>query len=298
MVDCIYVTASTLDARLTRICVASVRYFYPDTPIRLLAGGRLQAGLASELRRHWNVHDAAVAAGDYGWGFVKLEPLFGPAGERFLMLDSDIVITGRVLDDQSDAPFVVAVEDFTEENIRSHFYDWRKVREIDADARAPEYVFNSGQWIGTSGVLTRADFAGLVRWSLPRTLRYPDHFYPGDQGILNYVLNQKAMSGAIRVVRGLKVRWPGFGLDGVGIDDVALRRARPEIIHWAGLKKRRLRQMVGWELLSFFEDEYYRRIPAARIRRTVAVGQDAATQWVHRGGKLVQRGARKYLTRS
>ncbi len=118
------------------------------------------------------------------------------------------------------------------------------------------------------------------------------------QGILNYVLNQKSMTGAIRVERGLAVRWPGFGLDGLRVDDVAERRARPEIIHWAGLKRSRLRQMAGWELLVFFEDEYYKRIPGARMRRAVTAGQDAATQWVHRVGKLLQRGVRKYLRRT
>ena len=33
-VDCIYVTAAAHDARYTRICVASIRYFYPEIPIK------------------------------------------------------------------------------------------------------------------------------------------------------------------------------------------------------------------------------------------------------------------------
>ena len=50
MIDCVYIAASGSDARYTRICVASVRYFYPEIPIRLLVGGALQRGLAAELR--------------------------------------------------------------------------------------------------------------------------------------------------------------------------------------------------------------------------------------------------------
>src|SRR5580693_2301981 len=77
-VDCIYIAASAADARYTRICVASVRYFYPEIPIRILAGGTLQRGLAAELRKCWNVEIADLPIyGDYGWGFVKLEALFG-----------------------------------------------------------------------------------------------------------------------------------------------------------------------------------------------------------------------------
>jgi hypothetical protein len=96
-IDCIYVAASAADARYTRICVASVRYFYPTIPIKLLIGGRLERGLAKELNRYWNVGLAEVQPGEYGWGFVKLEPLFGKRGERFLMLDSDTAIVGDVL---------------------------------------------------------------------------------------------------------------------------------------------------------------------------------------------------------
>src|SRR5437762_4841483 len=97
-VDCIYIAACARDARLTRICVASIRYFYPDIPIRLLPGDTLQTGLAEELRQYWGVELVNLPQADYGWGFAKLEPLFGPRGEKFLVLDVDTVFTGRVLD--------------------------------------------------------------------------------------------------------------------------------------------------------------------------------------------------------
>src|SRR5437868_14848844 len=97
-INCIYITASTRDARYTRICVASVRYFCPEVPILLLVGGELESGLESELRRYWGVQTADLPRGDYGWGFVKLEALFGVPGQKFLVLDSDTVITGPVLE--------------------------------------------------------------------------------------------------------------------------------------------------------------------------------------------------------
>jgi hypothetical protein len=161
-VDCIYVAASALDARYTRICIASIRFFYPQIPIRLLVGGRLQRGLVDELQKYWNVRIAEFpVAGDYGWGFVKLEPLFGSPGERFLVLDSDTVLTGPVLDvwRDCDAPFLVDDEVQPEGEMKGIYYDWEKVRELDPDAHAPRFLFNTGQWFGTSGYLTRNDFA-------------------------------------------------------------------------------------------------------------------------------------------
>jgi hypothetical protein len=135
-VDCVYVAASSHDSRHTRIAVASIRYFYPDIPVRILAGGRVRRGLLEELRKYWGVMLADIPAGDYGWGFVKLEPLFRPASERFLVLDSDTALTGPILDSwaDSDAPFLVDNEEQTESAKKELYYDWHRVREIDPAA--------------------------------------------------------------------------------------------------------------------------------------------------------------------
>ena len=45
----VYIAASLHDARYTRICVASLRYFYPAVRIKLLPGGPLQRGLSPGL---------------------------------------------------------------------------------------------------------------------------------------------------------------------------------------------------------------------------------------------------------
>ena len=182
-VDCIYVAASAHDARYTRTCVASIRYFYPEIPIRLLVGGRLQCGLANELRRYWGIGIADLPAGDYGWGFVKLEPLFGPARERFLVLDSDTVLAGLVLEarNESRAPFLVDDEWQSEADTKGLYYDWEKVRKIDPDARPPQFLFNTGQWFGTAGVLSRDDFAPWAEWTMPRRLHHPERWKTASQ---------------------------------------------------------------------------------------------------------------------
>jgi hypothetical protein len=283
LVDCIYIAASARDARYTRICVASVRYFYPEVPIRLLISGSLQWGLTEELQRYWNVRAADLSSkGNYGWGFVKLEPLFGPRGKRFLVLDSDTVLTGPVLGVRSDseAPFLVDEEEQSEDDTQRLYYDWRKVRAVDPSAQPPAFVFNSGQWFGTAGVLTRADFASWVEWTMPRRLRHPKLFMPGDQGVLNYVLNQKAVLGAFPVECRQIMRWPAHSMDGLDAENVAKGTAVPRIVHWAGLKKARQRDMLGANLLAFFEKVYYSRLPAGQTRRIVASCRNALTHWL------------------
>ena len=282
-VDCIYIAASAHDARYTRTCVASIRYFYPEIPIRLLIGGRLQRGLADELRRYWDVGIAVFPAGDYGWGFVKLEVLFGQSGERFLVLDSDTVLAGPVLEawNESRAPFLVDDEKQSEPDTKGLYYDWEKVREVDPDARPPQFVFNTGQWFGTAGVLTRDDFAPWIEWTMPRRTHPPGHFKNGEQGILNYVLNRKAVIDGLAVDRRKIMRWPGHSMNGLNAETVSKSAAPPVVVHWAGMKKPRQRDLIGADLLGFFEAFYYRRLPAGSARSALARCWAALAYWRH-----------------
>jgi hypothetical protein len=282
--DCIYVAASTHDARYTRICVASIRHFYPNAPISLVAGGLLEEGLAEELAHYWDVRISEIAQRDWGWGFVKLEPLFGRPGERFMVVDSDTIFAGHVLGTwaASTADFLVDDEQHPEADLHRLYYDWRKVATVDPAARPPQFVFNSGQWFGTAGVITRADFALLVDWSgTPPKLRQPDLFMPGEQGVLNYVLNQKAKRDGISVDRRKIMRWPAHGMDGISAQSVAERRAEPLVVHWAGMKRFRIGAMAGGDVLRFFEQRYYSRLPAARARHFWAVVKYPAAELRH-----------------
>ena len=295
-VDCVYIAGFTRDSRLTRICVASVRYFYPDIPIRVLPGSPLRRNLVNELARYWNTTVADLPGGDYGSGFVKLEPLFAPAGERFLMLDADTVIVGPVLDlwQEGDAPFVMDEEELPDEDMKRLYFDWDKLTANGLPTPRPLHVFNTGQWFGTGGVLTREDFASLVEWTMPRRLRHPKLFMTGDQGIQNYVFNEKARAGTLHYRRRKIMRWPLHSMEGLAVDRVAKRQAPPVVVHWAGIKKWRLGGMVGSELLEFFEKYYYSRVPLGDIQRIFRSVFDVLSQWLHDKRVRIRMRLRKY----
>jgi hypothetical protein len=280
-VDCIYLAACSRDARLTRICVASIRYFYPEAPVKILAGDILQPGLADELERHWQVGLAELPEGDYGWGLVKMEPLFAPAGHRFMVCDVDTIFTGRILDAraQSDAPFFVDDEQLSDADFKRLYYDWEKLSAIDPKVQSARKAFNVGQWFGTSGYVSREDFDPWVEWTLPRRLRHPDVFMGGDQGVMNYVLLQKEAFEGLNIERRTIMRWPGHSMEGLDLESVKNGRAPPLVIHWAGMKAVLLQAMVGGDLLQFFEDYYYSRIPLGRVRRRLALFQHVWLQW-------------------
>jgi len=283
-VDCIYLAACARDARLTRICVASIRYFYPDVPISILAGDILQRGLAEELHKYWNVGLTELPIGDFGWGFVKLEPLFGPPGQRFMVCDVDTAFTGRVLDVRanSDAPFFVDNEQLSDADFKRLYYDWDKLREIDPKVISARSAFNVGQWFGTAGLVKREEFDRWLDWKLPRRLRYPDLFMGGDQGVVNYVVLQKEAYEGLRIERHTIMRWPGHSMEGLDVASVSAGIALPLVIHWAGMKTILLRNMVGGDLLQFFEDHYYTRVPYGKVRRVLALWYHIWLHWKHR----------------
>ncbi len=272
-VNVIYLAACARDARLTRICIASIRYFYPDVPLKLLAGDIIQSGLAEEVKKYWNVGLADLPVGDYGWGLVKLEPLFGPEGQRFMVVDVDTVFTGKVLDlrAKSDAPFFVDNEQLSDADFKRLYYDWDKLRPIDPKVQSATKAFNVGQWFGTAGVVKREEFDRWVEWTLPRRLRYPDLFMGGDQGVCNYVVLQKEALAGLRIDRATFMRWPGHGMTDLDVVSVAGGTAPPLVVHWAGMKAIFLRNMVGADLLLFFERFYYAGLPGGRFRRIFAL---------------------------
>ena len=300
MIDCIYLAACARDARLTRICVASIRYFYPDIPIRLLAGDILEYGLARELYRYWGVELVDLPRGDYGWGLVKLEPLFGPAGQTFLVVDVDTVFTGRVLDirAESDAPFFVDDEQLSDNDFKRLYYDWDKLREIDPRAQSARTAFNVGQWFGTAGLVTREEFDPWIEWTLPRRLRYPQYFMGGDQGVMNYVILQKEAFEGLRVERRTIMCWPGHSMQGLDAESISKRTAPPRIIHWAGMKKTSLRHMAGGDILLHFEKVYYAHLPAGTLRRLLAICQHFLIHWRHWVGVRIRLSYRKWIATS
>jgi len=278
--DCIYIAASTHDMRFARICVASIRYLYPDVPIRLLMG-LLRQDFADELKQYWNVDLADVPRGNYGWGYICYQSMFGPAGERFLYLDSDTIIAGPVLDwaEKRDEDFIVDNEVLPPDVVKSMYLDVEQSVREGNPIHEPEFLFNGGQWFGTSGLIGLEDFKGLIEWGFPPRILNPRVFKQENQGPLNFVLNEKRRAGKITVASVPLMYWPGRGMQGVNIDQIIRKGGPPLVIHWAGLKKARLCDMEGAELLRHFEKFYYARLPGGEAKRLIMACGHTLAHW-------------------
>src|SRR5438045_1395202 len=97
-IDRIYIAGHKSDFRFTQCCVASIRHWYPKIPVTLIKDESSGGYSTEQLENLWNVSCFNSRQKVFGLGMSKLEPLFLPIRERCLIIDSDIVFLGRVLD--------------------------------------------------------------------------------------------------------------------------------------------------------------------------------------------------------
>ncbi len=276
-IDSVVVLCWAGDFRQARICLASIRYFYPDIPLFLMKDVSKGEFDTSELERRLAVSTAGLS-GRYGLGWGKLELFFRPGLGRFLFVDADQIMVGPVLDDLArfNAPFVVVPDALEVDSpvIDRLYYNRAKLREFDPTYRLPAYHFNSGQFVGTAGLLSRTDFDRIIDWDSPLKVRDPEVFNFFDQSVLNYVLHRAAADGRITLQAHPFMHLARTEyFRNVPLGQVAVRQAQPLLFHWAGEQKTFLSLMRRHDLLSFFEEHYYRQVKhggALRLWRSCA----------------------------
>jgi hypothetical protein len=65
------------------------------------------------------------------------------------------------------------------------------------------------------------------------------------------------MLGELDVERRKILRYPPFGMEGLDAETVRKSAGPTRIIHWSGIKKMRQRNMVGADVLAYFENSYF-----------------------------------------
>jgi hypothetical protein len=270
-IERIYIASYKLDLQFTQCCVASIRRWYPQIPISLIKDESRGSYNTEELERYWNVERFTADRKIFGLGMGKLEPLFLPTHERCLILDSDIVFIGKVLGalEEYDEDFIVADTPNPPEEITKYYFDLSTLSQLDPDFVFPNYTFNTGQIIATTGILKREDFEPFLRFSEPPTFIYPGVFADGEQGLLNYVLMRKHQDGKASLRREAFMWWAGW----LSERTVKIRRLTedspyPVLVHWAGPKNNTPFGLIrNGHILRHFESYYYSRIPGVRFKR-------------------------------
>jgi hypothetical protein len=259
----VFINAYRYDFHLTKICIASIRYWYPEIPIFLIKDESKGSFNTSSAEKLWNVQVLQTARKEFGWGYGKLEVLFLNNKESFLVIDSDAVLTGPVIDAvrELDADFIVDKEEQPDKRFNEIYYNLERIREFDKDFEYPGYSFNTGQWFGTSTIIQRKDFDKSLVWSDPPRTRDRDIVVNNDQGHLNFVVHSLQQQQVISVARINLMIWPMDGnADFIDIEKIESRSADyPFVIHWAGMSSVRYSELPRKDILDFYRNYYYSR---------------------------------------
>lgn len=259
----IYLLCHSRDLWLAKISIASIRFWYANVPITLIKDRTLGDFSTDEIERNWNVSSMVLARERCGLGFAKIELLLRPVRERFLVLDADTVMCGPVLGSLEKFPedFVVSggpIDRPGDPSFTSIYFNLALLRKRDPEFRFPGYAFNTGVFVGTSGILKRKMFDPLLVWSSPVRLKAPEIFSCADQGVLNYVLMKQAAKGTLTLRSANFMIW-GFAPQTKRLDvhRITTRRGYDAIVHYAGTKPTSIIEFPAAPLLMHFDRLYH-----------------------------------------
>jgi len=268
----IVIAVNKKDVWFCKICIASIRYFYPDVAIFLLKDELNGKFSTKEIEAHWKVNLIEFSLKKFGWSAAKMHFYCDDrfADQKFLVMDSDIVFIGKLLDQQFVTDFssdvIVSEEihsDFEAKWFNETYYTYKTIQSFDPEFKYPGYTFNCGQlfckgnFLEKETVTSYFDFNGIPSW------KRADIFPLVDQSLFNYLLPTLSKKGNLRIGRENYMLWSENQklVKEILISDIVKGEKYPYLIHWAGaLRTPLLNKMTRSDILIFFEDYYYQRI--------------------------------------
>jgi len=272
----IVVCCNKKDFFFAKICIASIRYYYPTIPIELVKDNGNGGFNTGELQKYFDVNIVDFGIPRLGWSGAKFHYLYKmPAGKKVLIIDADIVFVGPFLERLQPYylhnDYVVSPE--FESNPYAKWVDdiYFKTSQIEAtypEYKYPGYFFNAGQIFLTGGAIPEAvlnqffDKEQFPFWK-------HKHLFPAvDQSVYNYILPTLASKASIQLGLCTFMLWSkSQQTKDLCISKVINKTYTEGLIHWAGdIRRADLRGMSRKDILFFFENFYYIKIPFGNLK--------------------------------
>ena len=259
----IVVFCNKKDFFLTRICVSSIRYFYPSVKIKLVKDELNGSFSTDEIEKRCNVQIYDCGQKKFGWAAAKtIFLLQTKKDKKYLLLDSDIVFVEpfleRVMLSMSQSDIAVSAEfhsDIFAKYISEVYFDVLTLLEYDKDYKYPGYFFNTGQLFVKGGLIKKEHLADVFDpVNFPFWTRL-DIFPLVDQSVYNYIFPKLQQNKLLRLSPQEFMVWSeGSDAKKIKVEDVIKKNTKAGIIHWAGAKRTPfIKYMSGADILSFFQ---------------------------------------------
>lgn len=266
----IVVFANRKDFCLTKVCIASIRFYYPEVEI-LIVKDKLNGNFNTRrLCKATNVKVIKLSKRYYGWGAAKIHFILSQhiPKKRYLCLDSDIIFLGRVLDKIETLPekFIVSpdwqIEPLKKE-VTELYIDIEKVTKYYPTYSYPGFFFNTGQFVATPGIIPPSYFDAAFDAGRYPYYKNRDVFALVDQAVLNAVLPVYCKEVNIDLGKADFMQWSvTFFADLKHQSFEFFRDGKyPFLVHYAGdTRTHLLKKMKGAEILQTFHAQYFSKL--------------------------------------
>jgi hypothetical protein len=272
----IVVACNKKDYFFARLCVASIRYYYPAISIELIKDPGNGKFNSTELEKHFRVKSVDLRVERIGWGAAKLLYLYkSPPGKKILFLDADIVFTGpfleRLLPLAATNDFVVSAEyndDPYAEWVKKIYFDTKQIEQTFPGYQFPGYFFNTGQIIMTTGAIQEKILEQFFDINAYPFWKKAEIFPLVDQSLFNYLLPTLASQQLIKLgVSDFMIWSRSRAAQKLTVAEVATKEFKGGLIHWAGDGRTpQLHNMTNFQILHFFETLYYDQISFGKMK--------------------------------
>ena len=223
------------------------------------------------LEKYFKVKIVDTGISKLGWSAAKFHYLYQmPKGKKVLLMDADIVFVGPFLARMetlySTNDYVVNTEfqpDPYAPWVKEIYFDVKTIENLYPDYTYPGYFFNAGQIFVTVGAIEEKELDKYFdRHHFPywtNTATFP----LVDQSVYNYLLPLLAQKNKLKLATASYMLWSKSDtVKNLDIKKIADKSFDAGLIHWAGdIRTPYLNKMTRSDILIFFEDYYYQRIP-------------------------------------
>lgn len=264
------------DFYLTRISIASIRYFYKEIKI-LLVKDELNGDFSTkEIEKRFNVEIYDCGKRKFGWAASKTFFLLQTKKDyKYFLLDSDIVFIEpfleRIYPLLTSEAFVVSAEydkDINTAHINRTYFNVSDVLRHDPDYQYPGFFFNTGQIFIIGGKVNQYHLSKYFDTNNFPYWKRLDLFPMVDQSVYNYIFSKLHRQGILQLIPQQFMIWSqGAEAKKILIRDVIAKTAQGGLIHWAGARRTPfINRMTRFDILDFFQTEYYKEISFGRLK--------------------------------
>lgn len=275
----IVVCCNKKDFFFAKICIASIRYYYPEIAVELVKDEGNGKFNTNDLVKYFQVKIVDLGIKKMGWSGAKFHYLFKhPIAKKVLILDADIVLIGpfleRLLPVISHYDYVVSGEkelNPSAEWVKNVYFDHAKIHSAYPSYSYPGYFFNAGQVFLTTGVIPLEVLRNFFNPEQFPFWTKMDLFPLVDQSVYNYLLPVLHKEGKLKLKDENYMIW-GLSEEcmSVSLEGVQNKSLLSGLIHWAGCDRFQfVKKMTRGDILIFFESEYYRKIPIGFLKQIV-----------------------------